>query len=280
MPDRIEKLGHSVVQHGKANDRVYLMKLARCDLPHIQDDLKSLAEKHHYSKIFCKVPAWARKSFEKKGFEKEAEIPAYYQGRTDLIFYSQFLDENRKSPDPEQEKRMEKVFGLVKKKEPVSSTETDSFHMRPLSEDNAKDLAELYRQVFDSYPFPIFDPDYLTDTMKSHVDYFGAFDSERLIAASSAEQERTAYSVEMTDFATLPDFRGRGLATSLLRVMEDVMKEKGMMTAYTIARAMSLGMNITFARSGYAYSGTLVNNTQISGNIESMNVWYKSLRSM
>jgi hypothetical protein len=36
-------------------------------------------------------------------------------------------------------------------------------------------------------------------------------------------------------------------------------------------------MNITFAKNGYEYAGTLKNNTNISGNIESMNVWYKHL---
>jgi hypothetical protein len=36
-------------------------------------------------------------------------------------------------------------------------------------------------------------------------------------------------------------------------------------------------MNITFARAGYRYAGTLVNNTQICGQLESMNVWYKPL---
>jgi hypothetical protein len=36
-------------------------------------------------------------------------------------------------------------------------------------------------------------------------------------------------------------------------------------------------MNITFAKLGYRYGGRLINNTNISGSIESMNVWYKSL---
>ena len=36
-------------------------------------------------------------------------------------------------------------------------------------------------------------------------------------------------------------------------------------------------MNITFAKHGYSFAGTLTNNTQISGQLESMNVWYKAL---
>jgi hypothetical protein len=38
-------------------------------------------------------------------------------------------------------------------------------------------------------------------------------------------------------------------------------------------------MNITFAKSSYTYSGTLTHNTQISGKLESMNVWYKDLQA-
>ncbi len=37
------------------------------------------------------------------------------------------------------------------------------------------------------------------------------------------------------------------------------------------------GMNITFAKTGYTYAGTLINNTNISGRLESMNVWYKHI---
>jgi len=37
-------------------------------------------------------------------------------------------------------------------------------------------------------------------------------------------------------------------------------------------------MNITFRKAGYEFGGRLKNNTNISGNIEGMNVWYKSLK--
>lgn len=50
-----------------------------------------------------------------------------------------------------------------------------------------------------------------------------------------------------------------------------------MKTAFTIARALSYPINATFARAGYAWAGTLVNNTNICGGFESMNVWYRAL---
>jgi len=59
--------------------------------------------------------------------------------------------------------------------------------------------------------------------------------------------------------------------------MENEVRAKGIKTAYTIARAASAGMNVTFAKGGYHFGGRLINNTNISGRIESMNVWFKSL---
>ena len=84
--------------------------------------------------------------------------------------------------------------------------------------------------------------------------------------------------VEMTDFATLSKFRGNSYANLLLRFMENEMRSRGMQTAYTIARAISPGMNITFGKAGYTYGGRLINNTNIAGQIESMNVWHKNLQ--
>jgi len=62
--------------------------------------------------------------------------------------------------------------------------------------------------------------------------------------------------------------------------MEKYMTRSGFCLLYTIARAASFGMNTTFARANYQYGGTLINNTQISGSIESMNIWYKELANV
>jgi putative beta-lysine N-acetyltransferase len=144
--------------------------------------------------------------------------------------------------------------------------------------EHAEAMSRVYETVFPSYPFPIHDPGYLRETMRSHVDYFGILREGEIVALSSSEMDLKGSNVEMTDFATLPEYRGLGLAGFLLQEMEKAMKGRGIHTAYTIARAVSPGMNITFSRRGYIYGGTLVNNTQISGTIESMNIWYKSLR--
>lgn len=143
--------------------------------------------------------------------------------------------------------------------------------------DDADALAALYRKVFNSYPFPIYDPEFIKDTIKNNTAYFTCKDKDKIVAASSAEINPRCSYAEMTDFATLPEYRQKGIASSLLEKMENKMEIMGIKTAYTIARAISPGMNFTFANAGYIYSGTLVNNTQISGKLESMNIWYKTI---
>jgi putative beta-lysine N-acetyltransferase len=81
----------------------------------------------------------------------------------------------------------------------------------------------------------------------------------------------------MTDFATSAGHRGRGLGHALLGMLEEEASSRGLRTAYTIARASSVGMNIVFARRGYDFGGLLVNNTGICGAIESMNVWHRRI---
>jgi beta-lysine N6-acetyltransferase len=113
--------------------------------------------------------------------------------------------------------------------------------------------------------------------MAQGVRYFCVRIGETIAAVSSAEVHAGEGNVEMTDFATLPEYRGRGLSGYLLGRMEAAMRTAGIRTAYTIARAASLPMNLVFARAGYAYGGTLVNNTGICGGLESMHVWHKPL---
>ncbi len=276
MPDAIEKLGQSLIQHGKDSDRVYLMKLAPADAPIIVDRIERLAETYDYGKLFCKVAAPWRDLFTEAGYREEARIPRFFGDRTDVAFMSRFRKPERAMMSAEHKSTVEHVLELAlgRQEEGTCRSQTAT---RRLIEDDTPDLASLYREVFPSYPFPIFDEDYLRRTMATHIRYYGAFVNDRLVAAASAETDPEGRNAEMTDFATAPDHRKKGLSVALLRAMEVDMKNANFATLYTIARALSAGMNITFARCGYTFSGTLVNNTQISGGIESMNVWHKNL---
>jgi len=274
--DQKEKLGRSVIQHGRLSDRIYLMELAREDMPGLPDELDHLAKNKNYSKIFAKVPESFADEFASREYMTEAIVPGMFGEKEAGIFMGRFLDPGRSMmTDPEAIREVLEVSqaGAGNKAVP----ETGDYRLRKCTASDIEEMAEVYNEVFDSYPFPIDDPAYLAETMKDNMVYYGAWQEETLAAVSSAEMYPSQGNVEMTDFATREEHRGQHLAIRLLRMMEVEMTGRDITVAYTIARALSYGMNITFARSGYTFAGTLVNNTNIAGKIESMNVWYRKL---
>jgi putative beta-lysine N-acetyltransferase len=275
MNDILETMGNSVVQHGPFNDRVYLMKLGEGDYPEIVDRLDQLAVARGYSKIFAKIPADVLQGFKEEGYRLEATIPRFFPDGADACFLGKYLDASRREERKPQQIR--EILSASEEREPFSMPLLlpEGFSWRIAGEEDTVEMAEVYRQVFATYPFPIHDPEYLRSTMRGTTVYFAVWKNGKIAALSSAEMDPHSRSVEMTDFATLPEYRGNGLALFLLQKMEEEMKSRGIRSLYTIARAYSFGMNITFARNGYSYGGTLTNNTNICGNLESMNVWYK-----
>ncbi|PLX99642.1 MAG: putative beta-lysine N-acetyltransferase [Desulfuromonas sp.] len=275
MIDSVEKIGKSLVQHGPHNKRIYLMKADAGDLIYLLGYFEELAEENGYSKIFAKIPESHLTPFLSYGYEIEASIPGLFNAVEQGHFVSRYIDDDRKAE--KQPELVEEVLKIARSKQAIiAETSEPSCVCRPLFADEMEDAAAVYSEVFASYPFPIHDPEYLRSTMES-ITYFGVWLEDRLVALASAEVDFDNGNAEMTDFATLPEFRGKGYANLLLARMETDMKDKQIPSLFTIARAYSHGMNITFAKNGYLYSGTLTNNTQISGDLESMNVWYKLL---
>ncbi|MDW3195824.1 MAG: putative beta-lysine N-acetyltransferase [Cytophagales bacterium] len=278
MFDKVETISKSLIQHGPNNDRVYLMKLHHQErVDQLIDQLFNLAILKRYSKIFAKVPGSALPLFLENNFKMEAAVPGLYPGEEQGYFLGKYFNAKRGYLS----KQERKLFNEVKESalnadKKLDNHLPDSFDIRKLDAQDLPKLARVYKQVFQFYPFPIFDEFYLLDNLKNDVQYFGVYSGDELVAASAAEMDKKGRNVEMTDFATCTKYRGKNLSYFLLRYMENQMMAEGMQTAYTIARSVSYGMNKTFARLGFYFGGTLVNNTLIGEEIESMNVWYKS----
>jgi putative beta-lysine N-acetyltransferase len=278
MEDRIENMGSgSIIQHGKLNNRIYLIKLGKKDCPGILDSMRKLALKEGYTKIFCKVPEWAAPLFFADGYLTEAIIPGFYQGMTHAFFLSKYLDSDRLlSLETD---HMGEFSELLKNSyDQPAATPKDSIKIQSLGSKDVDQITDLYRKVFLSYPFPIHNPGYILKTMQENVHYFGARKKGTLVAISSAEIDKKGANAEMTDFATDPEFRGQKLGQLLLEKMEAEMRDMKIKTLYTIARLKSIPMNKVFLKHRYQYAGTLLRNTNISGSIESMNVFYKHIQ--
>lgn len=276
--DRIEKLGRSIIHHGPLNRRVYLMKLDRGDLPRIVPRLLNLANRHHYGKILAKVPERAAAVFRQQGFVCEARIPAFFDDGDDACFLAMFPDAARRTERHRREvERTRRRIAAVAPKA-GSGRSRSGPAVRICRPEDVAAMRDLYRQVFESYPFPIYDRQYLAKTMGANVRYYAARDRHsRMVALAAGEMDLENRTVEMTDFAVLPPWRRRGISSHLLGCMEDDMRRRGMRIAFTIARSRSPGINIVFRRCGYRQGGLLINNTHIAGAIESMWVWHKRL---
>lgn len=284
MYDTIIKKGHSQLQHGLQNNRIYLMDLAKEDMPEILVTLDQMADTYGYTKIFAKVPKNDSIAFVENGYAAEAVVPGFFNGAQDCIFMGKYRDKDR-GMEVDQ-KLNNDVIETALLKRPTESLELklgnkqlpNDFSLKKAMPSDAEEMSRLYAKVFESYPFPVFEADYIQETMNDHVVYFAIWKGSEIVALSSCEMYIEDESVEMTDFAVLPAYRGYNFSYFLLTEMEKEMRKNKIKTAYTIARSCSYGMNSTFAKHGYGFSGRLVKNTQIGGKIEDMNVWYKALK--
>jgi putative beta-lysine N-acetyltransferase len=277
--DKIENINGSIIQHGKYNDRVYIMKLSKKNFSSIIDYVEDIAGENSYSKILVKSPECAYKKFKDAGYIKEAFIPNFFNGNTDCYFLCKYNENSRRKVDVSIKKQIKDVLEIaeMKKNQQDHMMSKYSDKIKKLDENDINNLISLYETVFTRYPFPIFDERFIKQKMNEDTIFYGIYIDDKLISAASSEIDYENNNAEMTDFATLNECRGNNLSYFLLKRMESDVKKLKIKTVYTIARSLSYGANITFCKMGYEYAGTLNNNTCISGGIENMNIYYKSL---
>jgi len=275
--DIIENIKGSIIQHGPHNNRIYLMRLNTDDIHGLIAILDDMALESGYGKIFAKISSPAWKAFKSADYIKEAVVPGFFKRETDGFFIAKYFSIGRKKVQ-----NVEKLLRFVRQAGEGSANKVhrrnritrDVVSCKP---SDAEEMSVIYQKVFKSYPFPIQQPIYLKRIMKEGVLYFCIRIEGRIAAIAAVEIDLVNKNAEMTDFATLPKWRGMGFAGMLLGHMDKKIRKLGVKTAYTIARAESHGMNLVFKNSEYNYSGLLKNNSQICGTIQSMTVWYKHI---
>lgn len=207
------------------------------------------------------------------GYVKEGTIPAFFSGETALCF-SRFVDPARAvSPYLAEEDR---ILAQIAKSSPSPAKPLPGgFSLARLGPDDAGRLARLYARVFESYPTPLLDPAYIRSIIASHVVFCGVLAGGALVGAASAEVSEEHRNAELTDCATLPEYRGQGILTHLIEELEETMWRRGLGVLYSLARAGSYGMNAVLQRRGYEYRGRFLNNCHIGGRLEDMNLWVR-----
>lgn len=279
MFDKIETISKSQVQHGSNNDRAFLTKIhSEENVRKLISRLDDLAIMKRYGKIVAIIPSNVKDLFLKDGFKLEATVPKFYDGKEPGCFMGKYFNERRRYLTKKQKKLINDIKESSLQDESLPDlTLPVGYKIVRLTEENISEATSIYKKVFQFYPLPIFKKSYLLEAIKSNVQYFGVYYDDKLIAVSAADMDLESGNAEMTDIATLPEFRGQNLSYFLLAAMQESMKKEGIKTVYTIARSNSHGINKTFARQAYDFAGTLVKNTFVDDKIESMNVWYKHL---
>jgi len=258
------------------NKRVKVLDYQIQDWPKAATWLDRTAAEHHLGKILFNVKQSEPHELENLGYIREGIIPSFFNGE-DALCYSRFTDFQRsKSRYYEQE---EAILNQIKNEQPGFKTKKMPAGLKTgrIDHGQVEELVNLYRQIFSTYPSPLLNPDYVHRVMTTHVCFWGVFKGDAVISAASAEMDLSKGNAEITDCATLPDYRGHGLLRHLIVILEEELQTRGIGTLYSLARAGSYGMNAALNRLDYAYKGRFINNCHIGGRFEDMNLWTKVL---
>lgn len=211
-----------------------------------------------------------------KGFQCEAMIDQYFLGSDGYFFCKYYSHERRNSEVTYKEDEIVKNVQLLEQNVGGIAPPSE-YQLKLIQNEDAEKLAELYGKVFKIYPTPLHEPEYIAKTIEEGTIYYAFTHGDEIVSAASAEVNFFYKNAELTDCATLPEHRKYGLMKVLLEQLETQLISKGIYCSYSIARALSFGMNAALHQLGYDYRGRLMNNCYIFDKIENMNVWVKDL---
>lgn len=258
-----------VMEHVSA--RIWVNEYNAVDPAALQNFLKETALQSGMGKIILPVREDDGARLMGNGFVAEGAIEGYYSGRPALFLAAFTTPERKVSKGYTAEMEM-----LRKIRNSGSAGERvlpSGFTIRPAAKDDCTKISDLFRQVFASYPSPVYNPLYLVRSMDKGDIYMLACRGEKIAAVAAAEIQQNQRRAEITNCATDGEFRGRGLNRLLISTIQSMCLDRGTECLYSLARASSHGMNKVLHRLGYAYRGTLINNCHIAGKFEDMNIW-------
>ena len=152
----------------------------------------------------------------------------------------------------------------------------DEYVMRKADPKDIHKLAKLYDTVFETYPTPMNESDYIQKVMEEGTIFYVVEHDGHIVSAASAEINAPYGHAELTDCATLPSYRKLGFMHHLILALEKELRSMHIYVFYSLARALSYGMNQVFYQLGYTYTGRFQNNCYIFDKIEDMNLWVKT----
>lgn len=253
----------------------------RCDHPEVTDGerlgeaLKLTAEAADRGRIVVLARTAVAEGLERAEFAREALIPGFYAGGEDCAVLGYALDEQR--ADPGFAAEVARVDALIHEGARRPSRPHMPVETARAEPEDAGGIAELIAETFAQYPTPSGVPDYIEDAIHDGVPFRVVREDDEIIACASADLVRDARTAELTDCATRPGCRGRGLMQAILGDLMGDLRDMGYPTAFTLARARIPGVNLAFQRLGFDYRGRMTRSCRIGGGLEDMNVWSRWL---
>jgi putative beta-lysine N-acetyltransferase len=269
------KDGNARIKFDTFNQRIKIVSF-KGDLENLVDQLIAYSKKGTIGKIFSIIPKEDITIFKDQGFIIEAKVDQFLKGQPGYLLSKFLIPERKMSMSLPEEEEV-----LIKSREYISEEYTDptykKYTIRAAAKEDADELAELYDGVFETYPSPMNDSNYIQYAMDNNVFFKVAVYENKIVSAASADVDPINLNSEMTDCATIKSHRGHGLMGHLIFELEKELKARKYKVLYSTARAISTGMNIVFAKHDYAYGGRLINHCHICGQFENMNIWVKVL---
>lgn len=243
--------------------------------PDLPEKVIRYASEKGLEKIMVTCHEQNRAVFEDAGFNLRAVVRGFFKGK-DAFFLTAFTDGEREVPMYEEEENQ--IIKKCMKKKPGYKPRIKEFTVRYCNEEDIPQMINLFKTVFETYPTRIFDANYLKKQMEETMLYIAAVEDGKIISVAAADMDNKNLNAEITDCATYPGHRGRGLLSVLIHSLEHALQKKGFMTVYSLSRAISTGVNMVFRKLGYEYNGRLINHCDICGKYEDLNVWSKRLK--
>ncbi|OFZ19746.1 MAG: putative beta-lysine N-acetyltransferase [Bdellovibrionales bacterium GWB1_55_8] len=260
------------------NQRIKISNYLVTDFTAFILKVRWITEANGFDKIICMARHEDWEEFLKFGYVLEAVLKYYHNGE-DAFVVSKFRSQERLTS----QNLMDEILLIEKLMSQEQSSARkplpDGFIVRLARREDIPQLLELYKTIFESYPSPLIHQSYLETIFQKESLFAVCAQGDVIAAAASAELYPANRAAELTDCATLSGMRGLGLMSHILAHLERTLESKKYVCAYTMARARSFGMNSVFYHLRYEFMGRLVNNCDIYGAYEDMNIWVRKLSS-
>ena len=253
------------------NKRIKIVDFSNISMNTLYQIIK-IAIENNIEKIICNCEEKYTSIFIGLGFIIEGKIKYYFRGK-DAICLSYFVDYERSI-----NKYRSKENLIIKKcleSEKIYRKNENDFIVRRATNQDIDEIISLFSNVFSTYPSPVYDRDFLEKSMNSNVLYKVAVKDGKILGIASAEINIEHLNAEITDCATYPKYRGLGVLSSIIDELEKELKDRGILCLYSLSRAINPSINYVFKKHNYHFGGRLINNCNICGDFEDMNIWVK-----